>query len=62
MWKKYKSKSGFYKHNLKCETFENEIIPSNNIENLLKMILEENQAIHKKMILFLKKIRNCVMR
>ena len=55
--KKYKSKSGFYKHKSRCKHLHNEeekkdytdeIVPTNNVEILLKNILEENKAIHKK--------------
>lgn len=50
----YKSKSGFYKHKMKCtyqHTVEyskelmNEIIPTNNVEYLLKALLEKNNDI-----------------
>jgi hypothetical protein len=54
--KKYKSRSGLYKHSLKCSMLEdvavnkpnNKFVPTNNVEFLLKNILEENKAIHKK--------------
>ena len=54
--KSYKYASGLSKHKTKCKHLhcvnENsettEIIPTNNVEKLLKNILEENKAIHKK--------------
>jgi len=56
--KKYKTRSGFYKHTLKCDIFENtdlnenivkeQIIPSNNeVANILKSILEENKELRR---------------
>ena len=53
--KKYKSRSGLYKHSLKCSYLEvvepvvptNEIIPTNNVEKLLKNIMMDNKAILK---------------
>jgi hypothetical protein len=53
--KKYKSRSGLYKHTLKCTILEdvniiqtkNEITPTNNVEKLLKNILEENKVLRK---------------
>jgi hypothetical protein len=52
---KYKSRSGLYKHTLKCTILEdvniiqtkNEITPTNNVEKLLKNILEENKVLRK---------------
>ena len=54
--KKYKSRSGLYKHSLKCDVLENvctsksnnEIIPTSNVEKLLKNILEENKILREK--------------
>ena len=54
--KKYKSRSGLYKHSLKCAMLEdvgsikhnNEIVPTNNVEKLLKNILEENKILREK--------------
>ena len=54
--KKYKSRSGLYKHSLKCSMLEdvevnkpnNEIVPTNNVEKLLKNILEENKILREK--------------
>ena len=53
--RKYKSRSGLYKHTLKCSYLEdveavqtkNEITPTNNVEKLLKNILEENKVLRK---------------
>ena len=53
--RKYKSRSGLYKHTLKCIVIEdlddiqskNEITPTNNVEKLLKNILEENKVLRK---------------
>jgi hypothetical protein len=54
--RKYKSRSGLYKHSLKCTLLEdvdvnkpnNEIVPTNNVEKLLKNILEENKILREK--------------
>ena len=54
--RKYKSRSGLYKHSLKCTMLEdveviksnNEIVPTNNVEKLLKNILEENKILREK--------------
>ncbi len=54
--RKYKSRSGLYKHSLKCTILEdvevnksnNEIVPTNNVEKLLKNILEENKILREK--------------
>jgi hypothetical protein len=54
--RKYKSRSGLYKHSLKCTSLEyvevnkpnNEIVPTNNVEKLLKNILEENKILREK--------------
>ena len=52
--KKYKSKSGFYKHKTKCiylhveddkKDYTDEIAPTNNVEVLLKALLEKNNDI-----------------
>jgi hypothetical protein len=53
--KKYKSRSGLYKHTFKCIMLKdvdimhpkNEITPTNNVEKLLKNILEENKVLRK---------------
>ena len=54
--RKYKSRSGLYKHSLKCTILEdvevnksnNGIVPTNNVEKLLKNILEENKILREK--------------
>ena len=56
--KNYKSKSGFYKHKKLCkyelhnesgsDSALNEIIPTNNVEKLLKNILDENKILRNK--------------
>jgi ribosomal protein L44E len=54
--RKYKSRSGLYKHSLKCTILEDveenkpitEIVPTNNVEKLLKNILEENKILREK--------------
>ena len=54
--RKYKSRSGLYKHSLKCSMLEdvevnksnNENVPTNNVEKLLKNILEENKILREK--------------
>jgi hypothetical protein len=53
--KKYKTRSGFYKHKKICKYHQNvgsdknnsEIVPTNNVENLLKSILDKNTEILK---------------
>ena len=55
--KNYKSKSGFYKHKKLCNislqhesndsSILNEIIPTNNVEKLLKNILDENKILRE---------------
>jgi len=54
--KKYKSRSGLYKHTLKCPILDDgnnyqtnvDIVPTNNVEKLLKNILEENKILREK--------------
>ena len=65
--KKYKSKSGFYKHKTLCkylhdeednESDKEDIIPTNNVEKLLKSIMLDNKAILKENQILRNKLSN----
>lgn len=65
--KTYKSKSGFYKHKIKCIYHQNvdikkndtcELVPTNNVEFLLKALLEKNNDILEENKILREKISN----